>query len=51
VAHFIKANSLVDREARKRGAAVYLMNREHPFFFSYVFSLLVPGAVPEGIMT
>lgn len=27
VAHFIKANSLVDREARKRGTAVYLMNR------------------------
>jgi protein SSD1 len=26
-AHFIKANSLVDREARKRGTAVYLMNR------------------------
>ena len=27
-AHFIKANSLVDREARKRGTGVYLMNRE-----------------------
>jgi len=27
VAHFIKANSLVDREARKRSTAVYLMNR------------------------
>ena len=27
VAHFVKANSLVDREARKRGTAVYLMNR------------------------
>jgi protein SSD1 len=27
VAHFIKANSLVDREAKKRGTAVYLMNR------------------------
>lgn len=26
-AHFIKANSLVDREAKKRGTAVYLMNR------------------------
>ena len=26
-AHFIKANSLVDREARKRGTGVYLMNR------------------------
>jgi protein SSD1 len=27
VAHFIKANSLVDREAKKRGTAVYLTNR------------------------
>jgi len=27
VAHFIKANSLVDREAKKRGTAVYLINR------------------------
>ncbi|KAF2722565.1 RNB-domain-containing protein [Polychaeton citri CBS 116435] len=27
VAHFVKANSLVDREARKRGTGVYLMNR------------------------
>ncbi|KAF2018730.1 RNB-domain-containing protein [Aaosphaeria arxii CBS 175.79] len=27
VAHFIKANSLVDREAKKRGTAVYLMTR------------------------
>jgi protein SSD1 len=27
VAHFIKANSLVDREAKKRGTAVFLMNR------------------------
>ena len=26
-AHFIKANSLVDREAKKRGSGVYLMNR------------------------
>ncbi|CAG8979983.1 hypothetical protein HYALB_00005156 [Hymenoscyphus albidus] len=26
-AHFIKANSLVDREAKKRGTAVYLVNR------------------------
>ena len=26
-AHFVKANSLVDREARKRGTGVYLMNR------------------------
>ncbi|MCJ1308162.1 hypothetical protein MMC25_001814 [Agyrium rufum] len=26
-AHFIKANSLVDREARKRGTGVFLMNR------------------------
>lgn len=27
VAHFIKPNSLVDREAKKRGTAVYLMTR------------------------
>ncbi|KAI9894293.1 MAG: hypothetical protein M1814_004147 [Vezdaea aestivalis] len=27
VAHFIKANQLVDREAKKRGTGVYLMNR------------------------
>lgn len=27
VAHFVKANSLVDREARKRGTGVYLINR------------------------
>jgi protein SSD1 len=27
VSHFIKANSLVDREAKKRGTGVYLMNR------------------------
>ena len=27
VAHFVKANSLVDREAKKRGTGVYLMNR------------------------
>lgn len=27
-AHFIKPNSLVDREAKKRGTGVYLMNRD-----------------------
>ena len=27
VAHFVKPNSLVDREAKKRGTAVYLVNR------------------------
>lgn len=27
IAHFVKANSLVDREAKKRGTSVYLMNR------------------------
>ncbi|KAK0313216.1 Translational repressor [Friedmanniomyces endolithicus] len=27
VAHFVKPNSLVDREAKKRGTGVYLMNR------------------------
>lgn len=46
VAHFIKANSLVDREAKKRGTAVYLMNRScamlPPKIASDVCSLL-PG--------
>lgn len=27
IAHFVKANSLVDREAKKRGTAVYLIDR------------------------
>ncbi|KAJ5180612.1 hypothetical protein N7492_003822 [Penicillium capsulatum] len=27
IAHFVKANSLVDREAKKRGTAVYLVDR------------------------
>ncbi|KAL3473316.1 hypothetical protein BJX99DRAFT_200975 [Aspergillus californicus] len=27
IAHFVKANSLVDREAKKRGTAVYLMDK------------------------
>jgi protein SSD1 len=27
IAHFVKGNSLVDREAKKRGTGVYLMNR------------------------
>ena len=27
ISHFVKANSLVDREARKRGTAVYLVDR------------------------
>lgn len=27
IAHFVKSNSLVDREAKKRGTAVYLVNR------------------------
>jgi protein SSD1 len=30
VSHFVKAGSLVDREARKRGTAVYLTNRTVP---------------------
>ncbi|PMD16265.1 RNB-domain-containing protein [Hyaloscypha hepaticicola] len=46
VAHFIKANSLVDREARKRGTAVYLNNRScamlPPKIASEICSLL-PG--------
>ena len=27
IAHFVKSNSMVDREAKKRGTGVYLMNR------------------------
>ena len=27
IAHFVKGNSLVDREAKKRGTAVYLVDR------------------------
>jgi protein SSD1 len=46
VAHFIKANSLVDREAKKRSTAVYLMNRESamlpPKIASEICSL-IPG--------
>jgi len=51
VAHFIKANSLVDREAKKRGTGVYLMNRVvnmlPPRLSSELCSLL-PG---EGRLT
>jgi protein SSD1 len=43
VAHFIKANSLVDREAKKRGTAVYLMNREPPPLFSPILVARPPG--------
>lgn len=46
VAHFIKANSLVDREAKKRGTAVYLMNRSCPMLPPRIASelcSLVPG--------
>jgi protein SSD1 len=46
VAHFIKANSLVDREAKKRGTAVYLMNRTVnmlPSRLSHVLCCLSPG--------
>ncbi|KAI1001455.1 Virulence protein [Podosphaera aphanis] len=46
VAHFIKANSLVDREAKRRGTAVYLINRScamlPPKIVSDVCSL-IPG--------
>lgn len=51
VAHFIKANSLVDREAKKRGTGVYLMNRAvnmlPPRLSAEICSLL-PG---EGRLT
>ncbi|KIV78796.1 hypothetical protein PV11_06406 [Exophiala sideris] len=46
IAHFVKANSLVDREAKKRGTGVYLMTRAvnmlPPKISSDVCSLL-PG--------
>lgn len=46
VTHFLKANSLMDREAKRRGTAVYLMNRScpmlHPKIASQVCSL-IPG--------
>ncbi|KAL2411115.1 Virulence protein SSD1 [Exophiala dermatitidis] len=51
IAHFVKANSLVDREAKKRGTGVYLVNRAvnmlPPKLSSGVCSL-VPG---EGRLT
>lgn len=46
VTHFVKANSLVDREARKRGTAVYLVNRfcaMLPSKLSNEISSLAPG--------
>ena len=46
VAHFIKANSLVDREAKKRGTGVYLMNRDVdmlPSRLSAEICCLLPG--------
>ncbi|KAI9839815.1 MAG: hypothetical protein M1819_000005 [Sarea resinae] len=46
VAHFIKANSLVDREAKKRGTGVFLMNRAVnmlPSKLSSEICSLVPG--------
>lgn len=42
VAHFIKANSLVDREAKKRGTAVYLQNRTVP---------MLPGRLASDILS
>lgn len=46
VTHFVKANSLVDREARKRGTAVHLVNKTcallPPKLFAEVCSL-IPG--------
>ena len=51
VAHFIKPNSLVDREAKKRGTGVYLMNRAVNMLPSRLSSdvcSLLPG---EGRLT
>ncbi|KAJ5717334.1 hypothetical protein N7488_002980 [Penicillium malachiteum] len=46
IAHFVKGNSLVDREAKKRGTAVYLMDRVMNMLPSRVsdqLCSLVPG--------
>lgn len=46
VAHFVKASSLVDREAKKRGTGVYLMNRSVnmlPSRISAEICSLLPG--------
>lgn len=46
IAHFVKGNSLVDREAKKRGTAVYLMDRIMnmlPARVSNELCSLVPG--------
>ncbi|KAJ6013449.1 Virulence protein SSD1 [Penicillium herquei] len=46
IAHFVKGNSLVDREAKKRGTAVYLMDRVMnmlPSRVSNELCSLVPG--------
>ncbi|KAJ5291768.1 hypothetical protein N7478_001019 [Penicillium angulare] len=46
IAHFVKGNSLVDREAKKRGTAVYLMDRVMnmlPARVSNELCSLIPG--------
>lgn len=46
IAHFVKTNSLVDREAKKRGTGVYLMNRTVNMLPSHLSSevcSLLPG--------
>jgi protein SSD1 len=46
IAHFVKANSLVDREAKKRGTGVYLMTRAVnmlPSRLSAEVCSLIPG--------
>ncbi|KAK5194737.1 Translational repressor [Exophiala xenobiotica] len=46
IAHFVKANSLVDREAKKRGTGVYLMTRSVPMLpprLSSEICSLLPG--------
>jgi protein SSD1 len=51
IAHFVKANSLVDREAKKRGTGVYLMTRAVnmlPARLASDICSLVPG---EGRLT
>ena len=50
-AHFIKANSLVDREARKRGTGVYLMNRAVPMLPSRLSSEICSLSPGEARLT
>jgi len=51
IAHFVKANSLVDREAKKRGTGVYLMTRAVNMLPSKLSSGVCSLAPGEGRLT